>query len=1105
MNSRTNSHMLMTVLLALVMFGSALSLIPIAAGGDKPDLTLEDRDIHVDTSPDEGDEVPIHATIHNTGDGDASNVTVRFKDYSHVDKEWTTIGTKLIERLESGSSINVSVEWEASPQGNHTILVEIDHENEIVESDEDNNAAEKAVQVQKNQGNGDTILQGYTKKNSDSTHIPSVSIRVTRGNFSETFSSDEEGWYEVELPEGGVYDVRAEKDGYEDFEDEIEVADGKTTTFHARMTETSSGDKTILQGYTKEKTNSTHIPEVFIRVHLGNYSKTTESDKDGYYEVELEHGGNFTVVAEKEGYERFEEVVAVEDGKTTTYHIRMTEDSTEKTIIVGHVYENESRGTPIEHAEITIVGETTEDSYTTYTDSHGYYEQELEHEDNYTITADAEGYVSDQQHKYIEEGDTAEVNFHLEKESGTEKTILKGYTKEKENSTHLSNVWIRVTKGNYTETTESDEDGYYEFELEEGGTYDVRAEKDGYQDHESNVTAEDGKTTSYNIWMDPAEGGDTYVLGHVFGPEGRGGSPVNDASVTITDLACHCPYRTYTNKDGYYQYKLPGEGNYSIEVEKDGYETQEMTVFIEEGEEKRVDFHMEDEKPHENRTILKGYTKTQNRGTHIKFVNISIAQLDGNHTNSTTSGENGYYEFILPEGGTYQIEAHKDGFKDYIINISIEDDEEKLHYIYMEEAAGGRDHPILKGHIREESRGGGIHGVMVNITNDDDEEFSFDAESDQNGQYEIELEHPNGDDMSGTYTLVAWKEGYEVFEGSVTVEEGAVTIYNISLIREETEHAILTGYVRDKPDISPLIPATITVTGLECNCSYTTETDQHGHYEIEALLSGNYTITVSFEGYETITKTVHLTVGKVTTQNFNLERIVTVLVGSVWKQTKGNGIQGALVQAVYGEEEYEAITDRYGHFEITLEDGGIFIVTASKEGYLSQVKNVTVEKGETVILDFTLEIDESTVPGKDRYGVEIEAGLKTIDLEGKNRAVVTLTVTNIGQEDDTYSLSLAGSYKGWKASYDSPDSVTLKAGSTHTITLTLSEDATLSPEGDTIIVEVVVRSETYSDVYDSARIEGKLESDSPIPDLTVPFIVASLSAGALVASFRRRH
>ena len=70
--------------------------------------------------------------------------------------------------------------------------------------------------------------------------------------------------------------------------------------------------------------------------------------------------------------------------------------------------------------------------------------------------------------------------------------------------------------------------------------------------------------------------------------------------------------------------------------------------------------------------------------------------------------------------------------------------------------------------------------------------------------------------------------------------------------------------------------------------------------------------------------------------------------------------------------------------------------------------------------------------------------------------------------------------------------------------MTLSEDLVESPDGDTILVEVVVRSETYADVYDSVRIEGKLEETNGIPDLTIPLIAASLTVGALVASFRRR-
>ena len=1266
MNSRTFSQTLMTTLLVLVMFGAAISLVPLVQGGGQPDLTLSHRDIHMDTTPEEGDDVEIYATIHNDGDGDATNVTVKFTDYSHSDKNWTTIGTKHIHQLTSGSSENVSVVWEAKPQGNHTIYVEVDPDGHITESNETNNEADKDVQVQKHQGGNDTILQGYTKKDSDSTHIPkvSMSIQQEKGNFSETFSSDGNGWYEVTLPEGGTYNIRAEKDGYEDFEVNLSVQEGKTTTYHVRMTESSGGDttevsgyvfekesrgtpienaeititgksgndtytaysdrngyyeqeleegdnytltaekegytsetkhqyiadgesaevnfhlekesgseKTILKGYTKEDQNSTHIPHVWISVSQGNYSETTESDKDGYYEFELEEGGTYHVQAEKDGYEDHESNVSVEEGKETTYHIRMTESSGgDKTMVSGYVYEKESRGTPIENAEITITGHSANETYTTYTDRNGHYEKELGGGDNYTLTAEKEGYTSETKYQYIAEGESEEVNFHLEKESGSEKTTLKGYTKEKTNSTHIPKVWIRVSKGNYSEPMYSDDNGYYEFELEEGGTYHIRAEKDGYEDYESNVSVEEGKETTHHIWMDEEGDKDTYVLGYVFKHEGRGGTPIHDATVTITDISCNCTSRTYTDEEGYYQYKLPGEGNYSVRVEKDGYNSQKEIRHIEKGEEKRIDFYMR------------------------------------------------------------------------------------------------IDTPILKGHIWEDSRGGGIPGVEVNITRG---EYSFSTQSDLNGYYEIELEHPSGNNMSGTYTVLAWKDGYEPFEGSATVDEEKETIYDIYLTKDDSESTHVNGYVKDKPGITPLIPATVTITGLECNCSYTAETNQHGYYEIELSLEGNYTITASFEGYATETRTIFVEEGKTTTANFHLQRVVTILSGNVWPETRGGGIEGVSIYVTSDHEEYETTTDRHGYYEVSLEEGGTYTVTASKDGYVPQTKVVTIETGESGTVDFHLTDDPSVTvadhlflrdhdklsttlpigspattksvaanytqhpgvrtnrqwvdvgtwesdpftqqhvlredvtfslwfmvepgdyiaepdweftlyrndaeilsatitgseeseehpiqisvtgslesdvllsagdtlsveisyngwedatvyygnvtydsgmefnvspgfakPAKDRFGVDINAEFDTIDLEDTDRTVITLTVTNTGQEDDTYSLSLAGSYKGWKATYDSPDTITVKAGTSHIVTLTLTEDATLSPDGDEIIVELVVRSQTYPDVYDSAQIKGKLKTDSPIPDLTVPFIIASLSVGALVASFRRRY
>lgn len=828
MVSQSRSNLPISVVLAFLMIGTALAMVPVPVQGEhEPDLTMGSSDIHFSESePESGDEITIHATISNDGDGNASDVLVLFKEY--FQGNWTIIGNRTIRTLQGGCMENVSIEWTAEPSGNHTIMVMIDPEDDIAESNERNNNAERKIVVKKESQEENTVLQGYTKKKSDSTHIPHVDIHIWRGDYSVTTESDGNGWYKIELEDVGWFNVRAERDGYDDFEGEVHVS----------------------------------------------------------------------------------------RGKTTIYHIRMTEDEENTTKVVGHIYEKGTRGTPIHDAEVTLVGKSTNHSYTTHTDKDGYYEQGLEHAGNYTITAEKEGYGSETTHRYITEGEIEEVNFHLRKESSENETILRGYTKEKTDGSHIPKVFVRAYIGNYTRDTTSDDTGYYALVLEQGGNLTVVAEKDGYERYEETVHVPTGKETTHYIRMGKEEQGE--------------------------------------------------------------------------------------------KTHLHGYTREMSNGTHIPEVKVIIEK--GPHEWSTWSDGEGWYEFDLEEGGNYTVHAERDGYQEYEGQVHVKFGQDTTHHIRLEEEGPG-GLTILNGYTKEETRG---------------------------------------------WTAV--------------------------------------------PDVE------ITITGLECNCSYSTTTNDHGWYEIPVATGGNYTIRVSREGYAIQTRTVIIGEGTVTTVNFHLHRILTVLTGKVLPASRG-GIEGVTITVVSdtGEYEHETTTDGSGHYEVILPHGGTYGVTASRTGYITRSLNITIEENETAILDFYLDEDGSAIPARERYGVDITAEFNTIHLEGKNRTVISMTITNTGLEDDTYSLSIRGSYMGWKVTLDGPDTVAIPAGSSHSLTLTLSEDAILEPEGERIVVDVLVTSETYPEVHDSVRIEGILEVDDPIPDLTIPLIMVSLGAGALVASFRRRH
>jgi len=116
-----------------------------------PDLTVTGNDITFSNdTPYEGDVVEICAAVHNIGNATAQEIRVDFRDY--FGGSYQEIGTKWIPELTPDSQETVCVNWTASPAGMHSILVKVDPENAIPEWNEQNNAADKAIEVKPRDG-----------------------------------------------------------------------------------------------------------------------------------------------------------------------------------------------------------------------------------------------------------------------------------------------------------------------------------------------------------------------------------------------------------------------------------------------------------------------------------------------------------------------------------------------------------------------------------------------------------------------------------------------------------------------------------------------------------------------------------------------------------------------------------------------------------------------------------------------------------------------------------------------------------------------------------------------------------------------------------------
>ncbi len=154
-----------------------------------------------------------------------------------------------------------------------------------------------------------TVLRGVVEDSGSKQDLQGVNITLSKGNYSVICSTDEDGNYEVELEAGeGSYRLEVRKKGYQDYSTNLSL-DGHETNYHNfSMAHTKTRIIFFARG------GHDNLPGVKITLTSldFNFSSINYTNEEAYCIVELDWGGNFSVKAQLEGYEIFEDEVFVE-------------------------------------------------------------------------------------------------------------------------------------------------------------------------------------------------------------------------------------------------------------------------------------------------------------------------------------------------------------------------------------------------------------------------------------------------------------------------------------------------------------------------------------------------------------------------------------------------------------------------------------------------------------------------------------------------------------------------------------------------------------------------------------------------------------------------
>jgi outer membrane protein OmpA-like peptidoglycan-associated protein len=126
------------------------------------------------------------------------------------------------------------------------------------------------------------------------------------------------------------------------------------------------------------------------------------------------------------------------------------------------------------------------------------------------------------------------------------------------------------------------------------------------------------------------------------------------------------------------------------------------------------------------------------------------------------------------------------------------------------------------------------------------------------------------------------------------------------------------------------------------------KTDEYGKFE-KSLTKEQIEIIVSANGYKMMTKTVALKPGRVIDLVFALTPKKATVAGKVTNEKTGEPVQASV--AIAGMRP--VITDIYGNYSIKVEPG-TYRLEVESDGYTSITKEVILERGKTVEINFSL-------------------------------------------------------------------------------------------------------------------------------------------------------
>ena len=144
----------------------------------------------------------------------------------------------------------------------------------------------------------------------------------------------------------------------------------------------------------------------------------------------------------------------------------------------------------------------------------------------------------------------------------------------------MEGVTVTITGNSFSDSIDTNEDGYYEFYGLAAGDYTLIYEKDGYQSQTRNISLGEGEILSLGTFTLELITKGT-ITGYVVNTKGN---PIDSVKIKLRGIKTKISTTTASDADGYFEFADLDAETYVIIAKKKGYKRSSKTVILKEGE-----------------------------------------------------------------------------------------------------------------------------------------------------------------------------------------------------------------------------------------------------------------------------------------------------------------------------------------------------------------------------------------------------------------------------------------------------------------------------------------------------------------------------------------